>query len=49
MSKILLYIWGLLFYLVPNFAIDTVGLMTDHIVMPGYHIGDALPNKHKKT
>ena len=22
--------------------------MADHNVMPGYHIGDALPNKNKK-
>ena len=48
--KIFVIYLDLLFYFVPNFAIDIVrkGLLVDHNVMPGYHIRDALPNKNRK-
>ena len=48
--KIFVVYLDLLFYLVPNIANDIVhlGLIADHNAMPGYHIGEALPNKGKK-
>ena len=41
----------LLFNWVPNFANDIVrlGLLTDHKVMPGNHLGESLPNEIFKT
>ena len=40
----------LLFYVVPNFAIDIVrqGVLADHNVMSGYHTREAPPNKKNK-
>ena len=48
MSKILLIVWTYSFIL-RQLAIDIVrlGLLADHNVTPGYHIGDALPNKKR--
>ena len=48
--KNLVIFLDLLFYLVPNFAknIARWGILADHTVMPGYHIGDALSYKNKK-
>ena len=50
MSKILLSVWTY-FLFCAQLAIDIVrqGLLADHNVMPGSHIGDALPNKNRKT
>ena len=41
----------LLFYFVPNLQLilSVRVFLADHIVMPGYHIGDALPNKNKEN
>ena len=39
----------LLSYFVPNLLLLLyVRILADHNAMPGYHIGDALPNKNKK-